>query len=214
MDFSIFESSSIFETKGATCSWANFLTVGEKKKLISLYLINLACINLKKKKGGLKINDKNPIHKLRRTPPRVLSQAMWSQVHSPALLIIISSSVNVCRGARGSPLLAALSWASDWEQFRAWGGVFQEDRQLGKFLRSCENSRHWVGNTRTRARAREGRKARGQKRGGNVSCFGSYLYKPTLCNFFQQNKRDWPGALRFTILWPKTQAGLSGKELF
>ena len=28
------------------------------------------------------------------------------------------------------------------------------------------------------------------------------------------DKRDWPGALRFTILWPKTQAGLSGKELF
>ena len=53
-----------------------FFNCRGKKKLISLYLINLACINLKKKKGGLKINDKNPIHKLRRTPPRVLSQAV------------------------------------------------------------------------------------------------------------------------------------------
>ena len=38
-DFSIFEFSSIFETKGAICSWANFLTVGgkkEKKQVISL----------------------------------------------------------------------------------------------------------------------------------------------------------------------------------
>ena len=78
MDFSIFESSSIFETKGAICSWANFLTVGEKEILISLYFINLACINLKKKRkrGRLKINDKNSIHKLRRTPCPVLSQAM------------------------------------------------------------------------------------------------------------------------------------------
>ena len=36
MDFSIFESSTIFETKGATCSWANFLTVGEKNTSKSL----------------------------------------------------------------------------------------------------------------------------------------------------------------------------------
>ena len=110
----------------------------------------------------------------------------WTRVHSPVLFIIISSSVNVCRGARGSPLVAALSWASGWEELRAWGGFFQEDRQLGKFLRSCVNHRHCIGNTHTRARAEEHKRRECQ-------LLWELTLQPTLYNVFQQNKGDWPG---------------------
>lgn len=151
-DSSIFEFSSIVETRGAICSWANFLTVGEKKNNTDNVFIlfnRFYCFQ----KNVLNSWEKNCIHKLRCTHPpgtsrnftpgtqlvtRGVRRWKWA-VYSPVFLIIISSSVNICRGAQDGPWSVTPSRAADWEDFRTRGGVFQEDRQVGTCLLSCRN---------------------------------------------------------------------------